>query len=76
MLTLVHHFEEARSRVTLLYPYLDLSIMDPFKVVRNKEWMTKNNSSSSFSVDRNYSLIHSRIFVIILKCGVMWSPLY
>ncbi|CAI8614621.1 unnamed protein product [Vicia faba] len=31
----VHHFEEARRRVALLYPHLDLSPLDPFKVVLN-----------------------------------------
>ncbi|KAL5067051.1 hypothetical protein RYX36_017938 [Vicia faba] len=29
----IHHFEEARRRVTLLYPHLDLSPLGPFKDV-------------------------------------------
>lgn len=31
----VHHFERARRHVTLIYPDLDLILMDPFQVVRD-----------------------------------------
>ncbi|KAI5408326.1 hypothetical protein KIW84_054233 [Lathyrus oleraceus] len=35
----VHHFEEVKRRVTLLYPRLELSPVDPFKVVLDGEVM-------------------------------------
>lgn len=35
--TSTHHFEEARRRISLPYPHLDLSPLDPFKVVIDKE---------------------------------------
>lgn len=37
MLAFVHHFKEARRHMSLLYPHLDLSPVDPFKVVLGGE---------------------------------------
>ncbi|KAL5075032.1 hypothetical protein RYX36_014016 [Vicia faba] len=37
VVTYIHHFEESRKRMALLYPRLDLSPLYPFKVVLNGE---------------------------------------
>lgn len=37
MVAFVTHFEEAKTHAALLYPYLDLSPLCPFKVVLNME---------------------------------------
>lgn len=33
----VYHFEEAKNRISILYPHLDLSPPDPFKVILDGE---------------------------------------
>lgn len=40
-LTSVHHFVKARRQVCLLYPHLDLSPLDSFKVVLDVELVDK-----------------------------------
>lgn len=37
----VHHFEKARGPVALIYSHLDLSLLDPFKVVLDGELVDK-----------------------------------
>lgn len=37
VVSFVHHFDEARRWIFVLYPHLDLGLLDPFNVVLDRE---------------------------------------